>query len=428
MDYEDCLRYLKTHCHTGVPGGLARTRRMAELLGDPQEQLRTVHIAGTNGKGSTAAALEAMLRQAGYRVGLFTSPHLERYEERIQINREQISARQFAEIMTRLVEEIIPQLEAEGMAHPGEFELLTVAGWLYFQGRTDFVVSEVGLGGALDPTNVIGHPVLTVITPVSLDHCQILGDTVEQIAREKAGILKAGVPAVVAPQEPPALAVIRQRAAALSVPLTVLERTARQPVRTNLQGAYQQVNCRTALAAARNLAQRGLAVLTEAQMAAGLQQVDWPGRMEYIPLEADRGILLDGAHNRAGIGALAENLRTLYADREVVLLLSILDDKEQDVMLEQILPLAHTIVLTKPQYEARTQQWSALWQTVLALAAGRPCVRYADYREALRQTVRQLLPGQLLCITGSLYLLGDCRRLLPEVLAGVLSETIFAYP
>lgn len=417
MEYEACLRYLKTKCHSGVPGGLARTKRMAELLGNPQEQLRTIHIAGTNGKGSTAAALEAMLRQAGYRVGLFTSPHLERYEERIQINREQISAQEFADSMTRLIEEIIPQLLAEGMAHPGEFELLTVVGWLYFRGHTDFVISEVGLGGALDPTNVIQHPVLTVITPVSLDHCQLLGDTVEQIAREKAGILKAGVPAIIAPQEPPALVAIQERAAALAAPLTVLEQTALQPIKTNLQGAYQQINCHTALAAARNLAQRGLAVLTEAQMAAGLQQVDWPGRMEYIPLEQGKGILLDGAHNRAGISALAENLRNLYADRELVLLFSILDDKEQAVMLEQILPLAHTIVLTKPKYEARTQRWSALWQTVLDMAEGRPCVRYEDYEEALRQTVRQLLPGQLLCITGSLYLLGDCRRLLPEVLS-----------
>lgn len=417
MDEQACIQYLHQHCKSGVPGGFARTKRMAELLHDPQETLRTIHIAGTNGKGSTAAAIEAMLQQAGYRVGLFTSPHLERYEERIQIDRKPITAQEFAAIMTRLIAEIVPQLMAEGMAHPGEFELLTVAGWLYFQGRTDFVVSEVGLGGTLDPTNVILRPLLTVITPVSLDHCQILGDTVAEIAEEKAGILKPGVPAIIAPQQDEALASIQKRAAQLAVPLTILAEAQLPPVATNLQGSYQQINCNVALAAVRNLAQRGLICITEAQMAAGLQQVDWPGRMEYLELERGAGILLDGAHNRAGICALAENLRALYADREIILFLSILDDKEQDVMLEEILPLAHAIVLTKPEQNGRTQHWLELWQKILQRAGGRPCTLFENYEEALRQTVAALLPGQLLCITGSLYLLGDCRRLLPEVLS-----------
>ena len=226
MNYQACLDYLHKNCRRGTPGGYGRTVRMAELLGNPQEQLRIIHIAGTNGKGSTAALVESMLRQGGYQVGLFTSPHLERYEERIQINRQLIAPEDFAAIFTRLVEQVIPVLLAEGMGHPGEFELLTVASWLYFQQRTDFVISEVGLGGTLDPTNIIQHPVLSIITPVSLDHCQILGDTVGQIAREKAGILKAGVPAVIAPQQPEALASIE----AMAVSYTHLDVYKRQNV------------------------------------------------------------------------------------------------------------------------------------------------------------------------------------------------------
>lgn len=424
MEYQACLDYMRQHCQSGIPGGFARTARMAELLHNPQEELRIIHIAGTNGKGSTAAAIEAMLRQAGYRVGLFTSPHLERYEERIQLDRQLIAESDFAAILSKLFAEIVPLLLAEGMSHPGEFELLTVAGWLYFKGRTDFVISEVGLGGTLDPTNVIKQPLLTVLTPISLDHCQILGNTVEQIAREKAGILKTDVPAIVAPQEEAALQVIQEQAAQLAVPLTVLDRDNLSPVATNLQGQYQQINCNVALAAVRNLFQREIVSITETQMLAGLQQVRWPGRMEYIPLNQGRGILLDGAHNKAGMEALAENLRTLYADWEIVLFLSILDDKEQDSMLEEILPIVHAVVLTKPEHDQRAQHWLDLQQKMRGKAPDCPCVLFEHYQEALQQTVAGLAPGQLLCITGSLYLLGDCRRFLPEVLSG----NGFAYP
>ena len=223
MDYQACLDYLQQNCRRGVPGGYERTVRMAELLGQPQEQLQTIHIAGTNGKGSTAAILEAILRQAGYRVGLYTSPHLSRYEERIQINRQPIPEQDFAQIMTRLIEQVIPRLQAEGFAHPGEFELLTVAGWLYFAQQTDFVISEVGLGGTLDPTNVVQKPVLSVITPISLDHCEILGETIAQIAAEKAGILKSEVPAIAAPQQPEAAAVLAAEANRRNAPLTMLQ-------------------------------------------------------------------------------------------------------------------------------------------------------------------------------------------------------------
>lgn len=416
MDYQSCLDYLSSNCVRNVPGGLERTVRMAELLGNPQETLRTIHIAGTNGKGSTAAIITSILQQAGYRVGLFTSPHLERYEERIQINGQMISEEDFAAILTRLIEQVVPKLLEADMHHPGEFELLTVAGWLYFQDNTDVVVSEVGLGGALDPTNAIKAPLLTVITPVSLDHCQILGSTVAEIAGEKAGILKAGVPVIVAPQQPEGLQAIRNAAEMLKVPVTALQMEALQPIKTSLQGVYQQINCNTALAAVHNLAERGILSVTEEQIASGLQQVFWPGRMEYLDLGQHRAILLDGAHNPAGIACLAENLRRLYSDREIVLFLSILDDKAQLTMLRDILPLASAVVLTKPEHDQRAQNWRQLERAVQEIVPGCPCRLYEDYREGLTCEVTALQPGQLLCITGSLYLLGDCRRAVHEIL------------
>ena len=414
MNYQACLDYLHKNCQRGTPGGYGRTVRMAELLGNPQEQLRIIHIAGTNGKGSTAALVESMLRQGGYQVGLFTSPHLERYEERIQINRQLIAPEDFAAILTRLVEQVIPVLLAEGMGHPGEFELLTVASWLYFQQRTDFVISEVGLGGTLDPTNIIQHPVLSIITPVSLDHCQILGDTVGQIAREKAGILKAGVPAVIAPQQPEALASIEAMAKENQTPLIILRKEDLQPVHTSLRGTYQQMNANTALAAIHSLQQRGLVRITEEQLAAGLQQVAWAGRMEYISLGDGKGILLDGAHNPAGVACLVDSLRQEYSQRNIVLFLSILDDKEQVTMLREILPLAARVVLTRPEHDDRAQHWQQIQQYIAEIAPDCPCAVYDSYQDGLTQTLKQLKKNDLLCITGSLYLLGDCRAFLKD--------------
>ena len=414
MNYQACLDYLHKNCRRGTPGGYGRTVRMAELLGNPQEQLRIIHIAGTNGKGSTAALVESMLRQGGYQVGLFTSPHLERYEERSQINRQLIAPEDFAAIFTRLVEQVIPVLLAEGMGHPGEFELLTVASWLYFQQRTDFVISEVGLGGTLDPTNIIQHPVLSIITPVSLDHCQILGDTVGQIAREKAGILKAGVPAVIAPQQPEALASIEAMAKEKETPLIILRKEDLQPVHTGLRGTYQQMNANTALAAIHSLQQRGLVHITEEQLAAGLQQVAWAGRMEYISLGDGKGILLDGAHNPAGVACLVDSLRQEYSQRNIVLFLSILDDKEQVTMLREILPLAARVVLTRPEHDDRAQHWQQIQQYIAEIAPDCPCAVYDSYQDGLTQTLTQLKENDLLCITGSLYLLGDCRAFLKD--------------
>ncbi len=417
MNYQECIAYLENVCPRGSSGGKERTAIMAELMGNPQDKLRIIHVAGTNGKGSTSAVIESILRHGGYRVGLFTSPHLERYEERIQINRQPIPEEEFTAIMSHLINDVIPQAMEKGMSHPGAFGLLTLAAFQYFADKTDFVVLEVGLGGWLDPTNIINHPVLSVITPLSLEHCGILGNTIEEIAKEKAGIIKHGIPVVTAPQDEKARAVIAKEAAQKEAPLVCLYKETLKPVKTSLQGAYQQMNCNTALAAVHNLQERGIIAVTQEQIDEALLHVFWAGRMEYMPLEGDKAILLDGAHNPAGITSLAENLRDLYSDREIILFLSILDDKEQVTMLREILPLASAVVLTKPEHDDRAQQWMQIEQYIHEIAPDCPCRIYDNDKAGLKQEVLQLQSGQLLCITGSLYLISDCRSyLLRELL------------
>ncbi len=417
MNYQECINYLEQVCPRGSSGGKERTAILAELMGNPQEKLNIIHVAGTNGKGSTCAVMESILRHAGYRVGLFTSPHLERYEERIQINRQPIPEAEFTAIMSDLIETVVPKAMAQGMSHPGAFGLITLAAWQYFVDKTDFVVLEVGLGGFLDPTNIITKPLLSVITPLSLEHCQILGDTIEQIAKEKAGIIKEDVPVVTAPQDAKALAVLQKVAAEKKAPLTALYKATLQPVETNLTGIYQQMNCNTALAAIGNLRERGLVDVTDAQIDEALLHVSWPGRMEYLPLDDGKAILLDGAHNPAGITGLAENLRALYSDREIILFMTILDDKEQVTMLQEILPLAGAVVLTKPIHDDRAQHWQQIAQYIHEIAPDCPCRVYDNYKDGLKQETAKLQTGQLLCVTGSLYLISDCRSyLLKELL------------
>ena len=416
MNYKECLEYLRTHCKRGMPGGIERTCRMVELLHHPEASLRVIHVAGTNGKGSTSAILESILRENGYRVGLFTSPHLIRYEERIQINREMISEEAFAQILSFLAEDIIPQLIYDGMEHPGEFELLTVMSWLYFKDRTDYVICEVGLGGALDPTNLVKDPLISVVTPVSLDHCQLLGNTIAEIAGEKAGIIKYGIPVVAAEQSMDAIKVIRGVAEKKSAPIYIANREEGETIETNLLGDYQQVNAKTALTVLRVLKERRAVEIEEEALTRGLKRVSWAGRMEYHDLGEGKGILLDGAHNPDGIRCLSDNLKKLYSGREIIFFLSILDEKEQDLMLETLTPFASRVIITKPSSTGRADHWMDIQKRVEKIAPNLPVTLEEQEEEGLKKAVENLKQDQLLCITGSLYLLGDCEKYLQSIL------------
>ena len=363
MDYQEALAYIHAVHWQGHKPGLDRIRTLLAALGDPHKQLRFVHVAGTNGKGSTAAMLDSCLRCAGYRVGLFTSPYINRFNERIQVDGVPIPDAD----LVRLVEQVQPAASAMAEA-PTEFELITALGMLYFvQTRCDIVVLEVGLGGALDSTNVIDPPECAVITALGMDHVKELGPTLSGIAAAKAGIIKPGSPVVSYENVPEAGRVIAETAAAQGAPLTVADfgrltlRGASLEGQTfdydGLQGltlpllaSYQPRNAAVAIEALRALRARGWQI-PDSAIRQGLAQVRWPGRFEL--LRRDPPFLLDGSHNAHGMRATVESLRALFPGEPFVFLVSIMADKDADEMLRLLLPLAKGFVtVTAPSPRA----------------------------------------------------------------------------
>ena len=363
MDYQEALAYIHAVHWQGHKPGLDRIRTLLAALGDPHKQLRFVHVAGTNGKGSTAAMLDSCLRCAGYRVGLFTSPYINRFNERVQVDGVPIPDGD----LVRLVEQVQPA--ASAMADvPTEFELITALGMLYFvQTRCDIVVLEVGLGGALDSTNVIDPPECAVITALGMDHVKELGPTLAGIAAAKAGIIKPGSPVVSYGGVPEADQVIARTAAAQGAPLTVVDfgkltlRDAGLEGQTfdydGLEGltlpllaSYQPRNAAVAIEALRALRARGWQI-PDSAIRQGLAQVRWPGRFEL--LRRDPPFLLDGSHNAHGMRATVESLRARFPGEKFVFLVSIMADKDADEMLRLLLPLAKGFVtVTAPSPRA----------------------------------------------------------------------------
>ena len=363
MTYEEALNAIHAVHWQGHKPGLGRTRALLSALGDPHKALRFVHVAGTNGKGSTAAMLDSCLRAAGYKTGLFTSPYINRFNERVQVDGVPIPDGD----LVRLVERVQPA--AAAMADtPTEFEFITALGMLWFaEQRCDIVVLEVGLGGALDSTNVIDPPECAVITALGLDHVKELGPTLADIAAAKAGIIKPGSPAVSYGGAPEADRVIAAAARACGAPLTVVDFT-----RLRLRGAgldgqtfdfdgldgltlpllagYQPRNAAVAVTALRALRARGWDIPDEA-IRRGLASVRWPGRFEL--LRRSPPFLLDGSHNAHGMRATADSLRSLFPGQKFVFLVSIMADKDADEMLRLLLPLAKAFVtVTAPSPRA----------------------------------------------------------------------------
>ena len=354
MNYEEAMQYIHAVQWAGHKPGLSRTRTLLAALGDPHRQLKFVHVAGTNGKGSTAAMLAACLQAAGYRVGLYTSPFINRFNERIQVDGEQIPDR----ALVQLVEQVKPA--ADAMADvPTEFEIITALGMLWFaQQRCDIVVLEVGLGGTLDSTNVIDPPECAVITALGMDHVKELGPTLAEIASAKAGIIKPGSPVVSYGGAPEADAVIARAAARQNAPLTVVDFAklnvrggdldgvnfdfdGLENIRLPLIGSYQPKNAAVAITALRVLRQRGWNI-PESAVRQGLERVSWPGRFEL--LRHSPAFLLDGSHNAHGMRATVQSLRDRFPGQKFVFLLSIMADKDVDEMLELLLPLAKQFV------------------------------------------------------------------------------------
>jgi dihydrofolate synthase / folylpolyglutamate synthase len=381
--------------------GLERITAVLEELGNPERAYRVVHVAGTNGKGSTCAMIEAGLRAANIRTGLFTSPHLIEPTERIQIDGIPVSRTDF-ERAFNVVHEVAEKLDLD--CHPTYFETVTaMAFWLFREKKVETAVIEVGLGGRLDSTNVV-HPVLTVITPIDFDHEAYLGHTIEAIAGEKAGILKPGIPAVFARQRPESAKVLEARAAELHVPVTHFEdfkirdlvmdaRGSRfSGIVCPLAGEHQVDNAVTAA-----LALRALGVSTD-----GIAEARWPGRIEHVSPNPD--IILDGAHNPAGARALAKYLERFYGNRRTWMIYAAMRDKAIDEVAGILFPLAQELILTAPDTPR------ALRPEAMAEFAGRGHVE-PNVEAAIAYARSHAAEEDVIVITGSLFLVGEARGL-----------------
>ncbi len=411
---------------------LAEFGRFLARLGNPHRRLKSVVVAGTKGKGSTAAMIAAMAQASGLRVGLYTSPHLCSIRERIRVDDEMVSEAAFA----NLVRDLIPHIDAAGMTGVRRFrtffEILTAMAFVHFQRMgVDLTVLEVGLGGRLDATNVAA-PLVSVITPISLDHTEVLGNTIPEIAREKAGIIKPHSLAVVAPQRPEALTVIRDVCRAQGARLLDVARELHwQPLAYRwdgsifdldgsvrsypklelpLAGPHQLQNAASAIATAEQLAAQGVPISVDG-IRQGVKQVHWEGRLETVSRQP--WIVLDGAHNRDSARSLGQALSTCFRYRRLILVLGISANKNLEGIIEELTPLAAVTMATRAMVPR-----AAPAQRVADLAAkwsGQIIVE-EDTQRALAQAISETRPDDLLLVTGSLYLVGDAKRLLPDLL------------
>lgn len=430
MNYNEAMNYIKSTAKFGSNLGLERTEKILELLGEPHKKLKCIHIAGTNGKGSTTAMLAEVLKEAGYKVGMYISPYLEEFEERIQINGINISKEDLSIIITK-VSKVVDKVIELGYVHPTEFEIITCAMLLYFyEKKVEYAVVEVGLGGRLDSTNVI-TPILSIITSISYDHMQILGDTLGKIAYEKAGIIKKGVPVVLYPQEQESFEVIasvskERNSKLIEVPskcveLKPMEKHNRNKFTQNLLiktdkgyysielsllGKHQMLNCAVVVFAVEELVNQGLNISID-NMLNAFKRVKWPGRLEVInskPL-----VVIDGAHNIDGIKKLAESVDMYFHYEKIILVLGILADKQVKEMIDTIVPKASKVIAVTPHSD-RAELADELAEEIRRINTNVEVIE--DYAKAYQTALSCCRDKDLLLISGSLYMIGDMRRLI----------------
>jgi len=416
---EDALAYIHRVDWRGSIPGLSRIDTLLGKLGHPERSVKYIHITGTNGKGSTCAMLAAILRQAGYKTGLYTSPYIFRFNERMQINGTPIPD----DALCALVEELQPL--ADSMAdHPTEFELVTAMALTWFaRERCDIVMCEVGMGGEFDATNVIPSPETAVLTNIGLDHTAVLGGTVEQIAATKSGIIKPGCHAVLYPCAPSVQEVVAARCRAVGALLTVVDFDAIRPVSDSLDGqvfdfgayrslhlpllgAHQLRNAAVALTTVDILRQRGWRISDDA-VRRGLSAVTWPGRFQVVRRRPT--VILDGGHNPQCMESLAAAIREYLPGQPVTVLTGVLADKDFGQMYDALAPLVvRFITVTPPNPRALDAGELAAFLR----RYGKPVTVCADIPQAVAQLLADTPPGGAAVCCGSLYLLGDVAQAL----------------
>lgn len=440
MQFDDTLAYLQGLQRFGMKPGLARTEELLRRLGRPDRQVgRVVHITGTSGKGSVSALVESGLRAAGFKVGLYTSPSLERFTERIQINRKEIDPVDLCDL-TQAVQPHVAAMVADGFEQPTEFEVTTAIAFLYFARKgIDWLVLEVGLGGRFDATTIVERPVATCITNIGLDHTEWLGHTHEEIAFDKAGIIKPGVPCVTATDHPGALAVIRQVGMEHTAPIQEVKPDDYQVKRfgpegqsvdlLGARGLYQNValkllgphQAQNACLALRLLELCGI---KEEAIRSGFAKIEWPGRFERLPLKGGPIAVLDGAHNPPKCKALAESVKAYFPGHPVVLLLGALADKDVAEMIPPLLDLAVSAVAVTP-HSPRKLEAVELVKLAKQLRPGLKVVAAESIEQGVQQALieagavqpplGQAGPAPLILVTGSFAVVGPARKRLIEM-------------
>lgn len=421
MNVAEALAYIHSVSWKGSIPGLSRTRELLARMGNPEKKLKFIHIAGTNGKGSTAAMLASVMRKAGYRTGLYTSPFLFRFNERMSVDGADISDQELAEI-TALV-----RPHAEAMAdHPTEFELVTAIAMAYFaRHQCDIVSLEVGLGGELDSTNVIDAPETAVICNIGLDHTEVLGDTLEQIAQAKAGIIKPGCAVALYRGQPSVEAVFERACQEQGAVLHKADFDAIHPIsrsfdgqvfdygnwkglRLPLLGEHQLKNAAVVLTAVECLRKRGWSISQES-VYAGLRDVVWPGRFELLRRAPD--FIVDGGHNPQCLEALAQNIRDYLAGRDITALTGVMADKDYSHMYATMAPLVSRFVTVTPD-NPRAMPAGDLKRVLEPF--GKPVTACSSVPLGVRTALEQAGPSGVVLAFGSLYMVGDVRRTVRE--------------
>jgi dihydrofolate synthase / folylpolyglutamate synthase len=432
--YEEAVEWITGRAPVlGIRPGLGRIEWLMEQLGNPQRRLKFIHVAGTNGKGSTCAFLNETLIRGGYDVGMFTSPYIERFTDRIRYNGHDIERGHVTEIANRL-KPLAEQLEKMELGHPTMFELSTAMAILYFATvvHPDFVVWETGLGGRLDVTNIV-TPIISVITNIGHDHMDLLGDSLEQVALEKAGIIKAGVPVVSAVEQPECREILLSVAAEKKSSLYLLGREFHyepgeialnkqvlqfespfRPIRDvalSLNGLHQLKNASVALMVLEVLRQYYALVLEDEDLYSAFRDTRWAGRLEMV--SENPRILIDGAHNPEGLQSLAATLKgTTYPYRKLHLLMGMIANKNHRDSLRHILPLADTVTVTEPAWRKKCNAED------FAQLAGEVAVELkldveihveVEWKKALEHVLRLMGPDDMAVVTGTLYLISDVR-------------------
>lgn len=426
MKYQEALDYMDSLKNYGIVPGLDSIRELCRRLGNPQDGLRFVHIAGTNGKGSVLAYVSTVARCAGYRVGRYISPAVRDYRERFQLDGRMITQKDLCSLAEEL-RRVCDTMTGEGLPHPTAFEVETALGFLYFRRKDcDLVVMETGMGGRLDATNVIGNTLVAALTSVSMDHMQYLGDTLGAIAGEKAGILKPGCHAVSAAQEPEAMEVIRAQAQRLGVPLTVADGEKAVRVRYGLErqrfdyggmkdleislaGRYQIGNAVLAVEVCRALGERGFDI-SEKALRQGLLDTRWPGRFTVLgrrPL-----FVADGAHNEDAAKKLAESIEFYFTNRRIIFIMGILKDKDYEKIIELTARYADQILTVAPPDNPRAM---SSYELAREVAKVHPRVTAVDSLEEAVEISHLLADREdVILAFGSLSYLGGLMDIMEE--------------